>query len=264
MVSQGTGGTPVDVWIRKWTNSRYTNAMNDRIETTGSQKIKNPLSTNPQLAQILEKSGFIVTDADVIVKNGSQLVLRKRINGENPDGSPKYYDVPISLSGADLAVASNAFTAVVDEATSVVDETGPVAPISENGDADSAIPDDESLIKTEQEPLTLDEVAARLPEEAISEDITPTLDDAIAAPARVESSPETKDEHVPSAQIAGKEVLVGQVLATAAHIVVLDLLKKTDGVHAILLNMQTGGTLDIAIPVLETIGSLPELEALFS
>lgn len=180
-----------------------------RKEGTEVQKIKDPVTNNPLLVQILGKAGFIVTNDDVIVKKQQNLILRKRIHGENPDGSPKYYDVPLALPANDFAQVSKAF----------------------------------------------------------SEEVTPSITPTIPTEATLQPTEPTNTEtevFLESAMINNQEVLVGQVLATAPHIAILDFVHKGNDVHAILINMKTGATTQVRISDLEAVSSLAGIESLFS
>ncbi len=212
-----------------------------------SDRIKNPVTNAPRLVQILATAGFVVTDNDVIVKNGNSLVLRKRINGENPDGSPKYYDVPMQLSGNDAQQAAQAFATSLptEDIPNTNTQTKPIAPQQELDISDTlSLSENSAAPRVEiQQSIPITEMSATDETELTTETELSTEDE--------------KEEHLESATIGGQTVLVGQVLATAPHIAILDLIQKSGVPHAILLDIRNGKELEITIAELESINSLP-------
>lgn len=196
-------------------------------EALAVQTIKEPVTNNPRLVQVLGNAGFVVTNNDVIIRKKDILILRKRINGENPDGSPKYYDVPMQL-------ASNVFK----EAVTMIPTEDPEKTHVEH-----------SVAPTETIPPTPEPVAATPP---------------VASPMETQTTEDESEIFLESAMINGSEVLVGQVLETAPHIAILDFVQKESDIHAILINMKTGETARVRISDLASVSSLADIESLFS
>ena len=219
-----------------------------------SDRIKSPVTNAPRLVQILATAGFVVTDNDVIVKNGNSLVLRKRINGENPDGSPKYYDVPMQLSGDDAQQAAKAFATSLPTESIAGDIATETQTQPKESELELGITDTVNALEISSTPAP--EIPHTIP---VTE-----LPIAIEATSPNEIEPVTEEEHLESAIIGGQTVLVGQVLAIAPHIAILDLINKNGMPHAILLDIRNGKELDISIAELESITSLPSLEERFN